>query len=76
MKRFFFDYTTRNETLLDYGGQEFRSAQGALQFAEEIALSLKNSMSNSWTGWTVEVRNPEGKRFYSLPVEGEGLSAA
>ena len=35
MTRFFFDYTAKEQSLLDYGGHEFRSSQG-LEFAERL----------------------------------------
>ncbi len=76
MKRFFFDYTAKDQALLDYGGHEFRTAVGALEFAQEIAHSLKHSISSDWTGWSIEVRTADGEKFISLPVESELLSAA
>ena len=69
MKRFFFDYTTKDNSLLDYRGHEFRNPQGAIEFAEAIAEDLKHCLTESWHGWSVEVRNTEGERFYTLPIE-------
>jgi hypothetical protein len=71
MKRFFFDYTTRDRSLYDYRGDEFPSSQSAIEFAHETAQVLKHSLSGNWVGWSVEVRNADGKKFYSLPV-GKG----
>jgi hypothetical protein len=76
MTRFFFDYTAKEESLLDYGGHEFRSSQAAIEFAQTIAQHLKHSLSGNWSGWTVEVRNASGMRVLALPVDSPELEAA
>jgi hypothetical protein len=76
MTRFFFDYTAREQSLLDYGGHEFRSSQAAMEFAEAIAHDLKHSLTHNWIGWCVEVRNASGARLLSLPVDRPELEAA
>ena len=74
--RFFFDYTAKNQSLYDYRGDEFRSSVAAIDFATEIALSLKHSLTSEWIGWTVEVRSPDGEKIYSLPVDAAELLVA
>jgi hypothetical protein len=76
MTRFFFDYTAKEQSLLDYGGHEFSSSQGAIEFAEAIAHDLKHSLTENWRGWSVEVRNATGMRLLSLPVDSPELEAA
>lgn len=76
MTRFFFDYTAKEQSLLDYGGHEFASASAAIEFAQAIAQDLKHSLSGNWLGWCVEVRNASGARLLSVPVDGHGLEAA
>jgi Domain of unknown function (DUF6894) len=76
VKRFFFDYTAKNESLFDYRGQEFGSPAGAIEFAQEIAQSLQHSLSMDWVGWSVEVRGADGEKFYSLAIDGGLMSAA
>ena len=76
MKRFFFDYTTNGQSLYDYRGDEFRNPQSAIDFAEAIAQDLKHSLSGDWLGWSVEVRDAEGTKFFSLLVESAGPIAA
>jgi hypothetical protein len=75
MTRFFFDYTAEHQSLLDYHGTEFKSLHGACEFALAIAQQLTNSFSSDWTGWSVEVRNAEGKKFFSFRVDNAGLAA-
>jgi hypothetical protein len=76
VNRYFFDYTARDESLLDYRGHEFRTIQGAIEFAHEIAQDLNHSLSTKWIGWSVEVRNADGKKFISVPVNSQVASAA
>jgi Domain of unknown function (DUF6894) len=75
MTRFFFDYRTSDQALYDYGGQEFRSIRSAEEFAQMIVQDLSCSLTTDWNGWSVEVRNAEGRRLLSLPVE-HSLQAA
>jgi hypothetical protein len=74
--RFFFDYTTKDQSLYDYQGNEFRNSQNAIEFAEAMAQFLRDSLTGEWSGWSVEVRNAEGKKFFSLPVGGSASIAA
>lgn len=67
--RFFFDYVTRSQSLYDYQGDEFRSAQAAIAFAGFIAEDLKHRLSGEWNDWRLEVRSAEGATLLSLPVE-------
>jgi hypothetical protein len=76
MTRFFFDYTTKDQSLLDYRGHEFNNPQCAIDFAEAIAEDLKHSLSTDWLGWSIEVRNANGTKFMSLPVDTPELIAA
>ena len=76
MIRFFFDYTTKDQALFDYQGEEFKSPNGALDFAEAIVLDLTHSLRSDWSGWSVEVRNVEGKKIFSLPIGSSELRAA
>jgi hypothetical protein len=69
MKHFFFDLTTTDQSLYDYRGAAFSSSQSAIEFAHEKACMLKHSLSRDWTGWSVEVRNAEGEKFFSMPVK-------
>ena len=68
MRRFFFDYTSKDSSLLDYKGEEFTSPKGAVEFAEAIALDLA-AAAKSWHGWSVEVRDAAGTKFRSLSID-------
>ena len=68
MTRFFFDYTANERSLLDYRGEEFRTGRAAIEFADAIAYNLTNSLSENWTGWSVEVRDAEGQIIHTLRI--------
>ena len=74
--RFFFDYTTSDQSLFDYGGHEFHSPRSAIEFGEAIAHDLMHSLSGKWIGWSVEIRNAEGKKCAKIPVGMLQLDAA
>lgn len=67
--RFFLDYTTKNQSLYDYQGEEFLSSKHAFDFAEATAQSLKNNLDGDWVGWSVEVRDAEGRKYFVFPVD-------
>lgn len=71
MKRFFFDYKAKDESLLDYRGQEFTNAASALEFAQEIVQHLTHSLATDWSGWSVEVHAADGEKYFSFPVACE-----
>jgi two-component system, chemotaxis family, chemotaxis protein CheY len=66
--RFFFDYTTNDQSLYDYKGDEFQNSEDACDFAEAIAEILKNNLNGDWIGWSVVVRDTEGTKYLSLPI--------
>ncbi|MFY9761664.1 MAG: response regulator [Xanthobacteraceae bacterium] len=66
--RFFFDYTTTDQSLRDYQGDEFLSSKGAFDFAAATAQTLRSSLNGEWAGWSVEVRDANGTKYFSLPV--------
>jgi hypothetical protein len=76
MTRYFFDITRRGQALYDYKGDEFRNAEHARQYAEAIALDLKQRLNGEWAGWAVEIRNATNQKLLSLPVATPELIAA
>lgn len=76
MRRFFFDYTTDDQLLYDYCGHEFVSPQSAIDFAQATVQLLQHSLAGGWEGWSLEVRNAEGKKFVALPIGTAGPIAA
>ena len=68
MTRFFFDFTSNDSTLYDYGGEQLLSHDDAYDFALATAEVLRHSQNENWSGWSVNVRDAEGKSFFSLPI--------
>jgi two-component system, chemotaxis family, chemotaxis protein CheY len=66
--RFFFDYTCPDRSLLDFRGDEFLSPDDAFDFAEATAHTMKSDLNGNWLGWSVEVRNAGGIKYFSLPI--------
>jgi CheY-like chemotaxis protein len=66
--RLFFDYTTSDRTIYDYKGDEFLSLDDAFDFAETTAETMKHSLNGDWKGWSVEVRDAECKKYFSLQI--------
>jgi hypothetical protein len=74
--RFFLDYKTKDKSLYDYQGDEFMSSKDAFDFAQATADSLKNTLAADWTGWSVEVRDADGKKYFSFLVQtGRAIAA-
>jgi two-component system, chemotaxis family, chemotaxis protein CheY len=73
--RFYFDYTKKDDSLYDYQGEDFLSTEAAYDFATATADTLKHSLEGDWLGWSIEVRNAEGKRYFSIPVGSVGKNS-
>lgn len=52
---------------------EFPAAERALELAELIAFDLSIEVEAKWRGWTVEVRSPQGRKLFAVPVAGADL---
>jgi hypothetical protein len=74
--RFFIDYITKDQSLYDYQGDEFLGSKDAFEFARETARSLKNKIDGAWLGWSVEVRDAQGRKYVSFPVSPGGATAS
>ncbi|HEY6618092.1 MAG TPA: hypothetical protein VIY68_00975 [Steroidobacteraceae bacterium] len=69
MKRFYFDYTTQHRSLYDYCGHGFVSSHSAIDFAQATVEVLRHSLAGGRDGWSIEVRNAQGKKFVAMPIE-------
>lgn len=74
--RFFFDCTTKDQLMYDYQGTDFRTSQGAFEFAEAMVQHLRDSLTGEWSSWSVEVRDAQGKKLFSMPVGSAAQVAA
>jgi hypothetical protein len=72
--RFFFDFTSKEKVIFDYLGLEFKSSHGAIDFAQEKLQLLKNSLTQEWVGWSIQVCSPEGRKLCILPIDGAEMT--
>lgn len=72
--RFFFDFASKEKIIFDYLGLEFKSSHGAIDFAQEKLQLLKNSLTQEWVGWSIQVCSPEGRKLCILPIEGAEMT--
>jgi hypothetical protein len=66
----------KDQSLYDYQGDEFMSSKDAFHFAQETAQSLKTKLDGDWVGWSVEVRDAQGRKYFSFPVGTDRAIAA
>jgi len=72
MARYFFDIVDQHRrACYDYKGRETPSPQKALSLAEVIALDLCCTNPDAWSGCSVEVRDRQGQRLFSIPVPAD-----
>lgn len=76
MRRLFFDVFTAEGFLYDYEGREFRRDEDARKLAELIALDLEATDAAVWAGSAVEIRDGDGKKLFSIPVQKSDRVAA
>jgi hypothetical protein len=67
--RFFFDYKSEKQAVLDYSGYDFKCSRAAIEFAHETLLLLKNSLNREWDGWSIEVCSIDGAKLCKLPID-------
>lgn len=72
--RFFFDISSKETVIYDYSGLDFVGSDGAIDFAQEKRRLLKNSRSQGWVGWSIQVCNAEGGRVLSLIIDTNDAS--
>jgi hypothetical protein len=66
--RFFIDYKTKGKSSYDYQEDDFTSSEDAFDFAQESAQSLKNELDGDGIGWSVEVRDAQGRKYLPFQV--------
>lgn len=66
--QFFFDYTSGDEAILDYKGEDFRAPEPAIDYGRTIADHLRHALNENWREWTIAVRDVEGKTVHRLPI--------
>jgi len=67
MKRCFFDYVSKNQTLSDYEGRYFSPSE-AREYAAVLAIHLQYHPEANYSGWSVVVRDALGAEICSVLV--------
>jgi hypothetical protein len=75
MTRYFFDRVTSQHSQYDYQGKMLDNPERARQHAELLAMDLGMEPDEGWSGWSVNVRNPEGLQLFSVPVRSVAIAA-
>jgi hypothetical protein len=68
MKRFFFDVKSAQSCSYDYRGRNYSRSEDAVEAAELIAMDLRCSMKDDWSGGHVQVRTAAGEMLFSFPI--------
>ena len=76
MKRYFFDAVGEQRSVYDYRGRHFASADNAYRLAELIALDYAMKGEDEWLGSSILVRNAEGNKLFSVPIQSSYVVAA
>ena len=76
MGQYFFDRVSQGRAEYDYQGRAFGSPEKARELAELIALDLEIEPDGRWSGWSIDVRNALGERFFTIPVRAPDLACA
>jgi hypothetical protein len=76
MNKYCFSLVSPQRSEFDFRVGEFPSPEHALQLAELTAFDLSIEAESKWSGWTVEVRNAQGRQLFAIPVPDSELVAA
>jgi len=76
MSKYFFDRVSQGRAEYDYHGRAFPTPENARELAELIALDLEIETDGRWSGWSIDVRNTYGERFFMIPVREPEFACA
>ena len=76
MNKYFFDVVSQNHSEYDYQGRVLDAPEKALRVAELVALDLEVESDGGRAGWSVAVRDAQGRQYFTIPVQSAELIAA
>jgi hypothetical protein len=76
MKKYFFDRIGQGCSEYDFSGHDFAEAEKALQLAQLLALDLEVGGREEFVGGSINVRNADGHKLFSVPIGEPELAAA
>ena len=75
MKKYFFDRVGQSCSEYDFRGHDFAEPQKALQLAQLLALDLEVGGEEEFVGGSINVRNADGHKLFSVRICGEAMAA-
>jgi len=75
MKKYFFDRVGQSCSEYDFRGREFAEPQKALQLAQLLALDLEVGGQEEFAGGSINVRNVDGHKLFSVRICAEAMAA-
>jgi hypothetical protein len=76
MKKYFFDLIGQGCSEYDFRGRDFAEPQKAFQLAQMLALDLEVSGGDDFAGGSINVRNADGHKLFTVPIGEPELVAA
>ena len=76
MKKYFFDRVGQDCSEYDFSGREFSEPQKAFQLAQLLALDLEVAAADEFGGGSINVRNADGHKLFTVPIRQPDLIAA
>jgi hypothetical protein len=76
MKKYFFDRIGQGCSEYDFRGHDFAEPQKAFQLAQMLALDLEVSGAEEFAGGSINVRNADGHKLFTVTIREPELIAA
>jgi hypothetical protein len=76
MKKYFFDRIGQDCSEYDFRGHDFAEPQKAFQLAQLLALDLEVEGHEAFAGGSINVRNADGHKLFTVRIGEPELVAA
>ncbi len=76
MKKYFFDRVGQGCSEYDFRGRDFAEPQKAYQLAQLLALDMEVGGGDEFFGGSINVRNADGHKLFSVPIRQPEAIAA
>jgi hypothetical protein len=76
MAHYFFDLIGKQNDRHDVRGRELSTVEEAYRLAELIAIDLATGPEPEWAGWSVAVRDADGRELFAVPIAALSVTAA
>ena len=76
MNKYFFDRVGQGCSEYDFRGRDFAEPQKAFQLAQLLALDMEVGGGDEFFGGSINVRNADGHKLFSVPIRQPEAIAA